>query len=291
MFLIIIRKLKIVSSGCAVTALLFAPTFSVAGQVSTPQMQEEMQVITAKREFLTENKQQAEYEWIQQQNEAAKAMALAENMKIAENEARIIEAENEKQEVKKTAIKKAAKKLKSAQKNAQATAKKLEKLAKQSKKETSQKKQEDLGNETIYNIGEAGRSEWKSFEYHTKEDDRPAFSLSSDQYKLSQKAYTGKYGIRTVDGRYCVAVGSKFGERVGTKLDVVFESGIRIKCIMGDQKSDNDTDDTHSYHLSDGSYLEFIVDRNAISQKVKLSGNLGIIDEFSGKIIQIIVYR
>lgn len=272
--------------------LLFTPTLTVSGQVSSPQAQAETQLLTAKRKFLEENKQKAESEWVHRQNAIAESKALAENAKIARDEARVIEAEKERQELKKSSIEKAAKNLKSAQKNAQAAAKKLARLKKQSKKSVSVKKQEkDLGTEVVYEIGSEGRSEWKSFEYHTKENGSSAFSLSTDQYRLSQEAYTGKYGIRMVDGRYCVAVGSRFGKKVGTKLDVVFKSGIRIKCIMGDQKADCDTDDTNSYHCSDGSYLEFIVDRNAISRKVRLRGSFNIIDEFSGRIAKIIVYR
>ena len=33
-------------------------------------------------------------------------------------------------------------------------------------------------------------------------------NTSSPQYKLQQQAYTGNYGIRMVDDRYCIAVGS-----------------------------------------------------------------------------------
>ena len=68
-------------------------------------------------------------------------------------------------------------------------------------------------------------------------------STSSPQYKLQKnKAYTGKYGIRQVDGRYCVAIGSHFTSKIGILFDLILENGIVIPCILSDQKADEDTD-------------------------------------------------
>lgn len=292
MFLILTQKFKVVGASCTMAMLIFSQAVTAVSPAGTAVSQQEAHVAAAKRTFLLQNKKLAEEEWIQQQNAKADARALAENVEILKNEARVVKAEAEKRQTVKKAIGEASKDLESAQRNAQKVAGKLKKLAKQAKRETKQTVQEkDLGDGIEYVIGDGGRSEWKSFEYHTKSDGRPTFNLSSRQYALSLNAYTGKYGIRMVDGRYCVAVGSRFGQEVGTKLDVIFESGIRIKCIMGDQKADRDTDETNSYHLADGSYLEFIADRNAINSNVKRSGSFGVIDELSGKIKKFIVYR
>ena len=86
-------------------------------------------------------------------------------------------------------------------------------------------------------------------------------SKSSPQYKLlrSDSCYTSN-GLRMVDNRYCIAVGTYYASHVGEKLDVVFDDGSILQCIVGEFKSDKNTNPTHQYHMSDGSVIEFIVD-------------------------------
>lgn len=99
----------------------------------------------------------------------------------------------------------------------------------------------------------------RSFMAYTK-----VTSKTSAQYALlnSNRAYTDqKTGFRMVDGRYCIAVGSGYTQKIGTKIDLVLEDGSIIKCILGDCKSDKDTDaETHTYCKWDGSVAEFIID-------------------------------
>lgn len=65
---------------------------------------------------------------------------------------------------------------------------------------------------------------------------------SSLQYKLQRDyAYTGEYGIRQVNGRFCIAVGTAVSKDVGQYIDVVLENGTVIPCIMCDQKADEHT--------------------------------------------------
>ena len=62
---------------------------------------------------------------------------------------------------------------------------------------------------------------------------------SSLQYKLQKEyAYTGDYGIRMVDGRFCIAVGTAVTKKMGQYIDVVLENGTVIPCIAADQKAD-----------------------------------------------------
>ena len=64
-------------------------------------------------------------------------------------------------------------------------------------------------------------------------------SKNSNQYKLQHtEAYTGEHGIRQVDGRYCIALGSYFGKEIGTYYDLVLENGTVIPCILADRKAD-----------------------------------------------------
>lgn len=99
-------------------------------------------------------------------------------------------------------------------------------------------------------------------------------SVTSKQYKLlrGSDCYTDmETGIRMVGDRYCIAVGTGYASEIGTKIDVVMESGEIVKCILGDVKSDAHTDSaTHTYHVGgyvedvyyegDGSVVEMIVD-------------------------------
>lgn len=87
--------------------------------------------------------------------------------------------------------------------------------------------------------------------------------VTSDQYALlnSPEAYTDETtGIRMYEGRYCIAVGSFYSQRIGTKLNLIMENGSVVKCITGDAKSDAHTDETHRYQAVDGSVAEVIVD-------------------------------
>lgn len=106
---------------------------------------------------------------------------------------------------------------------------------------------------------------------------------SSAQWKLQEKAYTGEHGIRMVEDRYCVALGSAWAREIGTKLDVYMDTGEVIKVILGDCKQDIHTDKTNRYGSRNGDVLEFIVDTSAMPKEVKNCGNYGII--FKGKVV------
>lgn len=65
---------------------------------------------------------------------------------------------------------------------------------------------------------------------------------SSKQYRIQKEfAYTGEYGIRQVDGRFCIAVGTAVTERMGQYVDVILENGVVIPCIVCDQKANEHT--------------------------------------------------
>lgn len=88
-------------------------------------------------------------------------------------------------------------------------------------------------------------------------------SRNSGQYKLlyGDSAYTDTVtGLRMVDGRYCIAVGTFYASKIGTKINLVMANGGVVECILGDVKSDEHTDPTHRYQKYDGSVAEMIVD-------------------------------
>lgn len=100
-------------------------------------------------------------------------------------------------------------------------------------------------------------------------------SKSSPQYKLQhEKAYTGKNGIRQVDGRYCVAIGSYFTNKIGALFDLVLENGTVIPCILADQKADKDTDSQNIITRHNGCLSEFIVDVGNLKREIARMGDV-----------------
>ena len=86
---------------------------------------------------------------------------------------------------------------------------------------------------------------------------------SSRQYALlnCEDAYTDtETGIRMVDGRYCIALGSYYTHNVGQYVDLIFTDGTVVNCILGECKADSHTDPTNRFHAVDGSVAEFVVD-------------------------------
>ena len=91
---------------------------------------------------------------------------------------------------------------------------------------------------------------------------------SSAQYQLlnSDECYTDPVsGIRMVEDRYCIALGSGYTHTVGQKVDLIMEDGSIVECILADCKSDAHTDASHKYHSKDGSVAEFVVDYTAFN--------------------------
>ena len=118
-------------------------------------------------------------------------------------------------------------------------------------------------------------------------------STSSPQYKLQrQKAVTGKYGIRQINGRYCVAIGSHFARRVGTLFDLILKNGTIIPCILSDQKSDKDTDSQNIVTRHNGCLSEFIIDPNALKHEANKMGDISYCNEkWNSPVKKIRVYK
>lgn len=88
-------------------------------------------------------------------------------------------------------------------------------------------------------------------------------------------------GIRLHDGRYCIAVGSYYTSKIGTKINLIMENGSTVKCVLGDQKADRDTIVNHSQAI-DGSIVEMIVDYQYFRKTPKQYP-----DELSGKVLRL----
>lgn len=124
-------------------------------------------------------------------------------------------------------------------------------------------------------------------------DYRAITSTDSMQYKLQNKyAETGDYGIRMVDGRYCVAVGSHFTSDIGQYFDLILENGTVIPCVLADQKANNHTDSNNIVTMHNGCMSEFIVDINYLANPARNLGNISYCnDSWDSKVVQVRVYN
>lgn len=118
-------------------------------------------------------------------------------------------------------------------------------------------------------------------------------SISSPQYLLQNEyAYTGTYGIRQINGRYCVAIGSHFTEDIGQYFDLILENGTVIPCILADQKADEDTDEDNIFTSWNGCATEFIVDADGLNHAAKRDGDISsCCDDWDSPVVQIKVYE
>lgn len=198
-----------------------------------------------------------------------------------------IKASKKKVAKKKTSSKKSINKKVFKKKNTKSVkrnARKKVSAKKSKKKKNSRKKKSSKERYVVYGTPE--KNSFKSYMSYK------AVSSSSAQGKLQAKAKTdSKTGIRKVDGRYCVALGSYYCTKIGTKIDLVMENGSIVKCILADQKANRDTD-AKNQKTSDGSIAEFLVDMDELPSKVKIMGNVSYAcKELKGNISKVRVYE
>ena len=114
---------------------------------------------------------------------------------------------------------------------------------------------------------------------------------SSPQYRLQREyAYTGSYGIRMVNGRYCVAIGSYFNCHIGQYFTLVLKNGTKIECIKGDEKADCDTDYRNIFS-GNGCMSEFLITRDLV-KKARLMGDVSYCtDKWRSPVVKLIVYK
>ena len=116
-------------------------------------------------------------------------------------------------------------------------------------------------------------------------------SKSSPQYKLQKIAYTGTYGIRQYDNRYCVAIGTAFNADVGTYFDLILANGTVIPCIVADIKADRHTDSNNMVTIANGCLTEFIVDSSTLNRKAKRMGDISYCNkDWNSRVEKIRVY-
>lgn len=122
------------------------------------------------------------------------------------------------------------------------------------------------------------------------------FSTSSKQYDLQQYAYTDKNGLRKIDDRYVIAVGTYYFDdmstSIGTYIDLVLENGEIIPCVVGDIKADIHTDSNNIITLQNNCVSEFIVSLDDLHSVAKQVGDVSYIEEtWMSPVDKIIVYE
>lgn len=123
--------------------------------------------------------------------------------------------------------------------------------------------------------------------------DYRVYSKYYPQGKLQKYAHTDENGLRKVGEYYCVALGSFYGDVIGTTYEIILldDDGYYkwFYAILADQKSDKHTDPTHRFTEGHGCMIEFAID-SKVAQRVNsivYTGNVSTLPQFSGSIIAI----
>lgn len=125
-------------------------------------------------------------------------------------------------------------------------------------------------------------------------DYRTITSKTSRQWKLQYGyAYTGEYGIRMVNDRYCIALGQYYTNVSGTYVDVYLKNGEILKCILSDSKQWRHTQFCLGMIGADGGAVEFVVDKPHLPQDARSMGSISYAnkDLFMSEVIGIRVYN
>ena len=143
-------------------------------------------------------------------------------------------------------------------------------------------------NEPVKTMKVKGASAFKSYMSY-----KAIGNKTSPQYKLQKKAKTTSQGLRTVNGRYCIAIGQGAGAHIGQYVDVVLENGTVIKCIVSDFKGNSitTTKSSHMVTKGNGCASEFLVSMGKLKSAIKNSGDASKADSsWSSKVVEIKLY-
>lgn len=146
---------------------------------------------------------------------------------------------------------------------------KINQMSKNQKKETT--------------IVQTTKKDFKSYMPYTAITNR-----ASKQYKLQQKASTDSDGIRCLNSKPMVAVGTGWGLKVGDTALIVCENGNKFEVVIGDIKSNAHTGADNKTTASNGCRCEFIVDMKSLNTTVKSRGNVAALKKYSGYITNVI---
>lgn len=115
---------------------------------------------------------------------------------------------------------------------------------------------------------------------------------SSRQYDLQKNyAYTGNYGIRMINNRYCIAIGTAFNAEIGDYVDLELKNGETIQAIVSDIKANEHTDHNNIATISNGCVSEFIVDAKVLASNIARQGDVSAAkEEWNSEVSTIRIY-
>ena len=114
-------------------------------------------------------------------------------------------------------------------------------------------------------------------------DYRAITNKASEQWQLQKSAYTDANGLRKMNDRYMIAVGSYFTKDIGEWVDVYLDNGLVLPCIVGDAKADKDTINGHSTGTHNDA-IEFIVETGKLHSVARTRGDISFVPGFSGSV-------
>ena len=112
-------------------------------------------------------------------------------------------------------------------------------------------------------------------------------SKASKQLKLQQQAYTDENGIRCIDDRPMIAVGTGWGVSVGDVVLITCENNNSFEAIIGDIKDNVDTNADNKTTSANNCRCEFIVDMSELDSDIKISGNVAVLKQYRGYVTNV----
>lgn len=131
-------------------------------------------------------------------------------------------------------------------------------------------------------ITETNKNDFKSYMSYTAITDR-----ASKQLQLQQQAHTDDNGLRCINGRPLVAIGTGWGLAVGDIALITCSNGNSFEVVVGDIKADVDTKSDNKTTSHNNCRCEFIVDMSKLNTTVKKSGNVAVLEQYNGYVTNI----
>lgn len=154
----------------------------------------------------------------------------------------------------------------------------------QEEKAELEKKNKDLEQKDVSSskTTETNKDDFKSYMSYTAITDK-----ASKQLQLQQQARTDDNGLRCIDGRPLVAIGTGWGLSVGDIALITCGNGNSFEVVIGDIKADVDTKSDNKTTSHNNCRCEFIVDMSKLNTTVKKSGNVAVLEQYNGYVTNI----
>ena len=164
--------------------------------------------------------------------------------------------------------------------------KQLKKEKERLRKENTKLKEENIKTQTrTYNTKTTTKTSSKDFKSYMPYT--AITNKSSKQWKLQQLAYTDANGLRCINSRPMVAVGTGWGLSVGNIALITCDNGNKFEVVIGDIKANIHTLADNKTTLSNNCRCEFIVDSKKLNSKVRSSGNVAVLQQYSGYVVNV----